>query len=283
MIETKLPVTITNNYEIRKGLSHKGQNEKSRRQRFMSVGEVGLLLKTVETEKRPLWRRDYAALMLGFYLGLRVSEAAAIERAWFRHINSEEVYVRRSKSVPRISFTCSKCNRKARVSATKINTEHQCGRCGAKQRVVCTKEIDMRPPEKLAPVVERWVLDHVKNYMSTYMRGNQRWFFEGNYNDHTPLEDIPPICVSQLERIFSSYCKNAGLDSLYSWHALRHGRGVMIWERFHDLVMVRDMLGQKSLSSAEIYIQMSPSTRQQALDKLNQDYFDQKEQKAKGV
>jgi hypothetical protein len=58
---------------------------------------------------------------------------------------------------------------------------------------------------------------------------------------------------------------------VYSWHALRHGRGIYIWERFKDLVKVKDALGQKSLSAAEWYVNLSPAQREDALKVLDKD------------
>jgi len=66
-----------------------------------------------------------------------------------------------------------------------------------------------------------------------------------------------------LRAIFNSYVMLAGLNRKYSWHALRHGRGVLIMDQFEDLVMVRDSLRQKSLSAAEFYVNLSPKRRQE--------------------
>lgn len=82
------------------------------------------------------------------------------------------------------------------------------------------------------------------------MQPAQRWLFPTGPERH--------IHPETLRKIFAHYVLKSGLDPAYSWHSLRHGRGVVVFERFEDSVMVRDMLRQKSLSSAEMYMHLSP-------------------------
>jgi site-specific recombinase XerD len=247
----------TGGYLLRKGLL-KGKNPKAESDTFLSVEDVNKILLTIKQSDHPMKERDHCALFMGFYFGLRVSEAAIIERNCFRHIDKGQIYVRRSKSVPRIAVECSGCKRKFNISAKKSGQEHDCVRCGRPMKVIAKKTIDMTPPEKSVPVVETRVSEYIKEYMVKHVRPGQRWFFEGSYAQGTPLEDIPHIGTRQMANIFSHWVVAAGLSPIYSWHALRHARGMFLYERFNDLSMVQKMLGHKSIASTQIYVHMSP-------------------------
>lgn len=120
----------------------------------------------------------------------------------------------------------------------------------------------MNPPEKSPPVVETKVLEYVRIYLQG-MRPDQRWLLESTPGEH--------ISESHMHRVFNHYVLAAKLDPAYSFHALRHGRGVRIYEKFEDFVMVRDMLRQKSISSTEWYMHLSPQRKQKLRDALDAD------------
>jgi len=233
-------------------------------EKFLSAEQVAQILDAVVRSDEPNKRRDHAAIYLGYHFGLRVGEACLLERDTFRHIDRGIAHIRTLKNIERIPYYCHnpECNRRRRVAAYRAGSEFPCAHCGTVNKVpVPHRVIDKNPPEKEPPIIESQVCDYVKDYLDNVMRPNQRWLFESSPSVH--------MSSRQLSRVFNTYLELAGLPSIYSWHALRHGRGVLIWERFQDPVMVRDMLRQKSISSAEIYMHMSPQRIEEARQKLS--------------
>jgi site-specific recombinase XerD len=249
-------------YIVKKGLDFP-HPEKSRSEFYLTVAQLQTVLDEVQRQdkqdlKRDLARRDHAAIFLGFYLGLRVGEAAILERESLRHIDDGTIYVKTLKNIPRLRVTCAGCGRRCRVSVKRAGQQHLC-RCGKENLVHAPRNIDLEPPEKEPPVVEPFVLEYAAEYLATLPKG-QRWLFEGQKGMH--------LSNQQLSRIFGHYVISAGLSNKYSWHSLRHGRGLLIWETFKDHVMLRDSLRQKSLSAAEFYMHLSPARRAEYADKL---------------
>jgi integrase len=250
-------------YEIKKGFESGGQAEKSERQRFLTRGQVNDLLTCIEQAGKTRWKRDHCGIYLGFYLGLRCSETVILERESFRFIDDGQVMIRTKKQVPRVPLNCAHCGRRWRISGKLIKLGRKaaaCPRCGTEANVPSGLQVDLNPPEYTVPAVETKVLDYIENYLEQ-MRPEQRWL----------LESKPGVRLSsvQLRKIFNSYAQLCGLPKEYSFHSLRHGRGVLVWERFKDLVMVKGMLRQKSLTSAEVYMHLSPDNKrkyQAALD-----------------
>lgn len=215
------------------------------------------LLACVERLNKPKWKRDHCGIFLGYYLGLRCSETVILERNSFRFLNDGQVMLRTKKQVPRIALNCSHCGRRWRISGRLIKegrASAHCPRCNVAATVPAGININLDPPEHSVPAVETKVLDYVEAYLAQ-MRPDQRWLLESRPG--TRLSSV------QLRKIFNSYAQLCGLPREYSYHSLRHGRGVLVWERFKDLVMVKGMLRQKSLSSAEVYMHLSPDVKRQ--------------------
>ncbi len=248
---------MSNGYNVNKGLGCP-KIEKSDTEKFLTLRQLKHLLACVKEHGRKLWRRDHCLIYLGFNFGLRSAEAAILERENFRFLDSGQVLIRTKKQAPRLPMHCPDCSRKWRVSCARVGTDVHCPRCNHSCHVkIPKKKIDMNPPERPLPVVENRVAEYVQDYMDQHMREDQRWFFEGpNPKNH--------ICVSSIRKIFNFYVERCDeLSNAYSYHSLRHGRGVLIYERFQDHVMTRDSLRQKSLSSAEWYMHLSPQRKQE--------------------
>lgn len=233
--------------------------EKTNRQKFLTLAEVNRVLDTIKEQGQKRWRRDHCAVYLGFYFGLRAAEAVILERDNFRALE-DQVYIRTKKQEPRVRVTCS-CGRRWRVAARRVGTEVPCPNCLSLARVKGDKSMDTNPPERSPPVVESRVKDYLKVYLAESMRPDQRWLIEGHKGEH--------LSTRMLEVVFGHYVMAAGLDPVYSYHSLRHGRGVMIYERFNDPVMLRDMLRQKSLGATEFYMHLSPAQQQKYLSVLD--------------
>jgi integrase len=223
---------------------------KADEEKFLTPGQVVDLLTAVHGSAAREMRRDHAVIYLGFYLALRVGEAAMLSREQFRDLHRGIVYVRTLKSSPRAKVSCS-CGRRYTVSAAR--SEYPCPRCGNVNPVKFKgKQADLFP-EKRLPFLE----DSVQRYLRGYLDGlpkNQRWLFPG------PGEDTH-LSESQVQRIFASYLGFAGLPLIYSYHALRHGRGMQLWDKYHDLVLIKDFLRHRSFSPAQWYAHISPERR----------------------
>lgn len=258
-------------YALAKGLE-RGQNPKTRRERFLTVDEVRHLLNTIrKSEHKDRTRdRDHCAILLGYHLGLRVVEATWLERAFFKGLRHGDILVPTAKSLPRIQLSCD-CGRRVRVSCTKMGCTHECPKCG-KSNLVPVREVSTNPPLQIPPVVETRVIEYAQDYMDNVMRPDQRWLFEGQHAPDDAPADIPHMTTRSLNRIFSYWCREAGLSPLYSWHSLRHARGVYLYERFGDLDMVKKMLRQKHIATAEIYIDMSPARQDKLRNALDESY-----------
>jgi integrase len=219
---------------------------------FLTAEQVRQILNAVESDTDNTCKaRDYCAIFLGYFFGLRVSEAAMLSRDTFRDIAKRMAYIRTLKQSERIQITCKSCSRRLRLALARAGKTFICPRCNAENQVPATRAVYAGPPEKQPPIIEPHVVQFVTDYMRNSMRPDQQWFFEG-------CTKGVHISANQLGKIFAHYSMQSGLSPTYSWHALRHGRGVMLYESFENLVMVRDMLRQKSTKTAEIYAHISP-------------------------
>ena len=250
-------------YQTKKGFSQ-AKPPKTNRQKFLTGEQVKTILDEVVRENKKFMRRDHCAIFLGYYLGLRVAEAAMLERNTFRDIAEAVAHIRTLKQAARIVYTCRACLRRSRVAGTRAGTDFKCNKCGATGRVPEPRNpVSKLPPEKIPPTVERHVIDYIVKYMLNVMKPGQRWFFETGPDRHAGAET--------LRRAFVHYAMQAGLDPMYSWHALRHGRGVALWEKFQDPVIVRDMLRQLSINSTNQYLHLSPRRGLQMQEALEAD------------
>jgi integrase len=250
-------------YLVKKGFTL-AKPKKRKREKFLSSEDVEKLLAAVLVENAPKSRRDHAAIFLGYYLGLRAGETAILERETFRDIEDGVVHVRTLKQGAKIPFHCRNCGKKTVVALNRAGKPWRCRKCDTMGEVSVLKlkdSGDRTPPEKEPPMVEDHVVNYVRDYMQHAMRPDQRWLIEGRPGEH--------LSTVQLRNIFNTYLDKAGLPNIYSWHSLRHGRGVLLWEKFGDPVIVRDMLRQKSISSAEIYMHLSPARAEELKKRLD--------------
>ncbi len=250
-------------YQSKKGFSQP-KPEKTKRQKFLTGERVKQLLDTIVTDSTRFMRRDHCAVFLGYHFGLRISETAMLERNTFRDIIDAVAHIRTLKQGERIQYTCQSCSRRSRVAIDRAGKEWRC-RCGVAGIVPASaaKNKSTLPPEKEPPVVERHVVEYLARYIKNVMLPDQRWLFETRPGKH--------IAAETLRKIFAHYIMKTGLDPMYSWHALRHGRGVALWERFQDGVLVRDMLRQRSIASTEQYLHLSPRRSSELQTALEQD------------
>jgi type 1 fimbriae regulatory protein FimB len=64
-------------------------------------------------------------------------------------------------------------------------------------------------------------------------------------------------------QLFKGYARNAGLDSRYSVHCLRHSIATHLLEAGEGIEFVRDHLGHKNIQNTMIYAQITDSRREE--------------------
>lgn len=227
----------------------------------MSREEVQILLDQIRDSGAEKWRRDHAMVFFGFHMGLRASECARLSRSTFRHVNDHQYYIRRSKRTPRIQVACRNCHHRWRTSCHNDGCTIPCTRCGEPVKCASTRELDVNPPEVQPPTMERYVGEYYRAYEAECMKPDCEWLFPGYGDAH--------IGAPQVQRIFAYHLLQTNLDPAYSYHALRHGRGVFIHDKFerakeNPLLVVKEMLGHKSINSTQIYAHMSDEKKARA-------------------
>jgi site-specific recombinase XerD len=260
-------------YLQNKGLGFHGHPDKNRDQRFLTDAQVKDILIAVQKSKEQFnkwWKRDECAIFLGYMLGLRIGEAVILERKHFARVGDDIVMIPTLKQRKRIRCVCpdAGCNRRLRVSPERIGQLHPCPRCGKQFLVQKPKDYHsevFQIPTKELPFVESDVADYIGDYIKNHMRPDQRWLFESRPNYH--------ISSSYMTRVFNTYAQMASLSSVYSWHALRHGRGVRLWNAFRDLIAVRDGLRHSGIGVASIYADLDPEARKEMKKKMEKQSF----------
>lgn len=266
-----------------KGLGKKGHVRKTDAERVLTQDQWRKVLQAVEDNKAAFvktWKRDYTALYLGMMFGCRISEVILLERRHFTDLESSETaHIPTLKQSEKIRIICNgqfngaPCGRRVRVRMDRAGDTHYCPRCNSPIKIPANTEIKYTGPvERDPPVIEEAVIAVVSDYLKNCMRPDQRWLFESKQGRH--------ISASYLSRIFNTYCHLAGLSNKYSFHSLRHGRGVTLWSRFQDIVLVQKSLRQKSVSSAQVYIGLDPEKMSDIKKKLNRSAFNPLARKA---
>jgi len=240
-----------------------GRVEKPQEGMFLTQDQVWEILNQIEKGKKEniYWQRDHAAIFFGFYFGLRISELCRFTRATFRFAGRGEVKIVTLKQTPRIECVC-KCKRVFRVSAKRMGKKVKCSACRCSLDVP-TRNVDMNPPEKSPPVVEKHVLTYALKYIATLPEG-QEYLFTPRHNPGKP------ISCRTMHSIFITHVEKAGLGPEYSWHALRHGRGLAIWSAFRDIKKIQEFLRHKNISASERYVHLDPAEKQSMSDKLDE-------------
>lgn len=119
------------------------------------------------------------------------------------------------------------------------------------------------PPRKPIDRIENYAVEYVKNYINSRMHPEQRYLFiTRSIKSH--------ISARMLDRVFHTYLIKAGLPDSYTWHSLRHARGVFAYESLKDIVKVQKMLRHKSLDSTSQYMHMLEDSKGEDQRKLEQ-------------
>jgi integrase len=240
---------------------------KADREKFFTRDQVKILLDQIKAQGNPKWKRDHAAVFITFHLGLRAGETVLLRREHFRDLEKDLVYVPTLKRAQRIVFSCPSCGRKTVFGSGKGGKRVTCPKCAKKHlfrkqrdRKKGDSSLGRNIPEISPPVIPRALREYLRTYLGD-LPPEQIWLFEGRPGRK--------MTVGALRQNFNHYLVSSGLPPVYSFHALRHGWGVVIGEIRRDPVHVRDMLRHKSVRTSEIYVHMGPQAKreyQSALD-----------------
>jgi integrase len=251
-------VPVGSFYAQTKRLPHRGLQHKTDQDLFLTQKQVEVLLAAVEKSGKERfnarWKRDHAAIFLGFSLGCRVGEVCLLERRHFLDMErADTARIPTLKQRQTVVFSCPTCHKRCRVRADRGGEQYQCAKCGGHGTVPTVPLETHGIPEKDLPFIEEQVIAYIKDYLERDMRPDQRWLFEGRKGYH--------VSKAHLERIFGTYVLAAGLSPLYSWHSLRHGRGVRVHSLFNDLAFTRDALRHKNIASTQVYARLDPERK----------------------
>jgi integrase len=244
--------------------------QKGPKEMFLLPEQVKTILRTIETSGEPeaIVGRDHAIVYLGFHLGLRVSEVGLLTRKAFRSLEDQEIaYIPTLKKAKRIPVACE-CGRRFRVSVMRIETVYPCPKCGAEIEIEGNSEDKVKHgvPELEIPVPEPKVREYIMKYLGGLPDGQDHLFVG---RPHTATTPKVPLLGNGAERIFGSWVVESGLSPVYSFHALRHGRGVQLYDATKDLKFVQTCLRHESMRTSEIYVHLSPENIEKFSGELN--------------
>lgn len=258
-------------YRQSKGLPARGQLTKHRSERSFTDEQMKRILEACEATAHTFnrnWKRDYTAIYLGWMFGLRIGEVVLLERNHFRDLERyDTAHLPTIKQRPKMKVQCPTCKRNYSIMVNKAGTEYYCRKCEGKFLVPRAPDDawKQRVVEKDPPIVEGPVVEYALDYIKNWMRPDQRWLFENRSKEH--------LSEAHMSRILSTYQGMAGIPPIYSWHAMRHARGIKVWRTMHDLVAVRDCLRHASVSTAEIYAHLDPEDAKAYRKKLEKTTF----------
>lgn len=258
-----------------KNLNIRGSAEKSKKERVCYPAQFAALMKAVERSAADFnkhWERDQALLYIAYNLGLRIGEAAMLEKTHFEKLERDDIImIPTLKQSERILFQCSNpdCGRRCKVSTARLGDLFECPKCFSCSEVKSVKEIKPHEvPLKDIPFVEGQVSAFILSYLAKIPQ-DQKWLFPSS------KKEKGHISSSFASRIFSTYAQMAGLPTCMSFHSLRHGRGMRIYSITDgDLVAVRDSLRQKDIKTAQIYSSLDQEKAASYKKKLEKGVYD---------
>ena len=72
----------------------------------------------------------------------------------------------------------------------------------------------------------------------------------------------------RIHQLFKKYAREAGLDSAYSVHCLRHSIATHLLDAGEGIEFVRDHLGHRNIQNTMIYAQITDGRREEAFRKI---------------
>lgn len=155
------------------------------------------------------------------------------------------------------------------------------GLCGLRSKeVISIRHADCRKLNAEVPLLDIWTAKRRSQQRHpdevavprTAAHALRQWLKRcGSKKAPLPYERVFALTTSQLRRCFAYYRDRAGLNRHYSFHALRHFRGVQLYKRFKDPQLVKESLRHRRLSSTEVYIHAVDVLRKQRATDIEED------------
>ncbi len=190
--------------------------------------------------------RAHAFVFLGFYLGLRISEACLLKPEHF-DLRDRIARIPTLKQGTKIPHECPYCGRHFKLSGKRSGKKYTCSNCGKVSPIkkVADGKIESVPLIALPPI-EDAVWEYLEEYIGN-MPKDQKYLLE--HNGHQC--DRHDLATEFKRSLFLG-----GLPSAYKPHALRHGRGQQLYTLTNDLKAVQAYLRHQSANTASIYAHM---------------------------
>jgi integrase len=102
----------------------------------------------------------------------------------------------------------------------------------------------------------------VLGYMAKLRKPGDQWPFPGR--------DGKPLSIRQATRWFKTAALGAGLNPKYSYHALRHYRGISAWEANREMKIVASLLRHVKEETSYKYMHMSQKEKHKAVEKIEE-------------
>lgn len=247
------------------------REKKSKRDMVCTQDQFAKMIRTIEGSQAQFnknWVRDRALIYIAYNLGLRIGEAAMLERSHFQRLEQDDVVaIPTLKQKDRIPFLCKNCGKRSRVTTDRLGEIFACPRCGEIDEV--TSKLPVKPysiPLRDLPFVEGPVASFIVDYISK-LPPDQKFLFPSRNGGH--------LSESFTSRIFSTYAQLAGLSPYISFHSLRHGRGMRVYSMTGgDLVATKDALRHRDIKTSQIYASLDEETRNKYKKSLEKGVLD---------
>lgn len=238
--------------------------DKSQREKFFLPDQVGGILDAIQHDKESpahVRVRDHALVYLAFYLGLRCGEVVILKKEHFRDVENGVAFIPTLKKSMRLSVVCD-CGKKYRVSAARAGQRYPCPRCGEHNdvpQIPKNRSVSRSiTPEIEIPILEDEVALYIQRYLMT-LPPHQKYLFIGRPSKSGKRKELElPLSKRMAQRVLATYQERAEISNKFSFHALRHGRGVQLYDASKDLQLVKTCLRHDALATSEIYVHLSP-------------------------
>lgn len=102
----------------------------------------------------------------------------------------------------------------------------------------------------------------ILGYMAKLRKPGDEWAFPGR--------DSKPISIRQATRWFKTAAAGAGLNPKYSYHALRHYRGISTWDANREIKAVASVLRHAREETSYKYMHMSQEEKHRSVAKIEE-------------
>jgi site-specific recombinase XerD len=112
-------------------------------------------------------------------------------------------------------------------------------------------------------------LDMLRRYWATHR--NPTWLFPGKPPRAQPVSAATIHVASRtIQFVFHAALREAGIQKPASVHTLRHSYATHLYDAGVDLRQIQAYLGHSRIQSTTIYVHLSPETKEDAVETINQ-------------